>query len=41
VREQLILFLQEEFPNALPRERGELVDLSGHRRAAAAAAVAE
>ena len=34
VREQLILFLQEEFPNALPKQRAELIDLSGHRRAA-------
>jgi len=42
VREQLILFLQEEFPDALPKQRAELIDLSGHRRtAAAAAAVAD
>jgi hypothetical protein len=41
VREQLILFLQEEFPNALPKQRAELVGLPGHRRSAAAAVVAE
>ncbi len=41
VREKLILFLQEEFPGALPKQRAELIDLSEHRRASAAAAVAE
>jgi small-conductance mechanosensitive channel len=36
VREKLILFLQEEFPGALPKQRAELVDLADRRRAAAA-----
>ena len=36
VREKLILFLQEEFPGALPKQRAELIDLSAHRRAAVA-----
>jgi hypothetical protein len=40
VREQLTLFLQEEFPDALPKQRAELIDLSEHRRASAVAAVA-
>ena len=35
VREKLILFLQEEFPGALPKQRAELVDLADRRRAAA------
>jgi small-conductance mechanosensitive channel len=35
-REKLILFLQEEFPGALPKQRAELVDLADRRRAAAA-----
>lgn len=33
VREQLVLFLQEHYPGALPKQRAELVDL-GPRRAA-------
>jgi small-conductance mechanosensitive channel len=41
VREKLILFLQEEFPGALPKQRAELIDLSEHRRPSAAAAVGE
>jgi hypothetical protein len=41
VREQLILFLQEEFPGALPKQRAELIDLSRQRRTSSAAAVAE
>jgi len=41
VREKLILFLQEEFPGALPKQRAELIDLSEQRRASAAAVVAE
>jgi small-conductance mechanosensitive channel len=41
VREKLILFLQEEFPGALPKQRAELIDLSDRRHASAAAAVAE
>jgi len=40
VREKLILFLQEEFPGALPKQRAELIDLSDRRHASAAAAVA-
>jgi small-conductance mechanosensitive channel len=35
VREKLILFLQEEFPDALPKQRAELMDLSESRRASA------
>ncbi len=31
VREKLILFLQEEYPGALPKQRAELVDLAGRR----------
>jgi small-conductance mechanosensitive channel len=38
VREKLILFLQDKFPNALPKQRAELVDLSERRQAAAAVA---
>lgn len=40
VREQLILFLQETYPGALPKQRAELIDLSEHRPSLAAAAVA-
>lgn len=38
VREKLILFLQDEFPNALPKQRAELVDFAERRHAAAAVA---
>jgi len=41
VREQLILFLQETFPNALPKQRAELIDLSRRRRTSSAGTVAE
>ncbi|MCW5733705.1 MAG: mechanosensitive ion channel [Enhydrobacter sp.] len=41
VREKLILFLQNEFPGALPKQRAELIDLSERRRGPAAAAVAQ
>jgi small-conductance mechanosensitive channel len=40
VREKLILFLQQEYPGALPKQRAELVDL-GRRRAAAPQAAAQ
>ena len=40
-RGDTFLFLQEKFPNALPKQRAELIDLSERRRASAAAAVAE
>lgn len=33
VREKLILFLQQEYPSALPKQRAELVDLARHREA--------
>jgi len=36
VREKLIVFLQERYPGALPKQRAELVDLADRRRAAAA-----
>jgi small-conductance mechanosensitive channel len=36
VREKLILFLQEKYPGALPKQRAELIDLADRRRAAAA-----
>jgi small-conductance mechanosensitive channel len=36
VREKLIVFLQERYPGALPKQRAELVDLGDRRRAAAA-----
>jgi len=41
VREKLILFLQEEFPGALPKQRAELIDMSVHRRGSAKSALAE
>jgi small-conductance mechanosensitive channel len=41
VREKLILFLQEEFPGALPKQRAELIDLSDRRRASAAVAAGQ
>jgi small-conductance mechanosensitive channel len=34
VREKLIVFLQERYPGALPKQRAELVDLADRRRAA-------
>jgi hypothetical protein len=36
VREKLIIFLQERFPGALPKQRPELVDLADRRSAGAA-----
>ena len=36
VREKLIVFLQDRYPGALPKQRAELVDLADRRRAAAA-----
>lgn len=40
VREKLILFLQQEYPGALPKQRAELVDLAEHRSASARQQVA-